>query len=136
MALVAQGWSLAARLDLTRPLRLLLAATLTTAVDFVIDPLAANQLGYWRWQHGGLYHDIPATNFAGWLVTSLAAVLLFSRWLEPTFWARAVGLSITVFFSLTAAAHGPALAALVGFALCALQALLTFRARPPQPARG
>ena len=129
MALVAQSWSLVARLGLTRTLGLLVAATLTTAVDFVIDPLAANQLGYWRWERSGLYYGIPATNFAGWLLTSLAALLIFSRRLEPSFWARAVGLAVTLFFSLGALAHGLALAAAVGFALCAVQLLIGFRAR-------
>lgn len=136
MALVAQSWSLVAPLGLPRAPAVLLAALLTTAVDLVIDPLAANQLGYWRWQHGGLYYGIPATNFAGWLLTSLAALGLFSRQLEPSFGARAVGLAITLFFSLGALAHGLALAAAVGFALCAVQALLTFRARTPGAARG
>lgn len=128
MALVAQSWSLVAPLRLTRLLAVLLAAALTTAVDFVIDPLAANQLGYWRWERAGLYYGIPATNFAGWLLTSLAAVALFSRWLEPGFWARAVGLAITLFFSLGALAHGLRLAAAVGFALCAAQLLISLRA--------
>jgi putative membrane protein len=129
MALVAQSWSLVAPLRLTRTLGLLVAAVLTTAVDFVIDPLAANQLGYWRWERAGLYYGIPATNFAGWLLTSLAALWLFSRRLEPNFWARAVGLAVTLFFALGALAHGLRLAAAVGFALCAAQLLLTLRAR-------
>ena len=129
MALVAQSWSLVAPLRLTRTLAVLLAATLTTAVDFVIDPLAANQLGYWRWQRAGLYYGIPATNFAGWLLTSLAALAIFSRRLEPGIWARAVGLAITLFFALGALAHGLWLAAAVGFALCAAQLILTLGAR-------
>ena len=132
MALVAQSWSLVVPLRLTRMLGLLVAATLTTAVDFVIDPLAANQLGYWRWERAGIYYGIPASNFAGWLVTSLAALAVFSRWLEPSFWARAVGLAVTLFFSLAALAHGLWLAAAVGFALCAAQLLLTLRARTAQ----
>lgn len=132
MALVAQSWSLVAPLRLTRALGLLVAAVLTTAVDFVIDPLAANQLGYWRWERAGLYYGIPASNFAGWLLTSLAALLIFSRRLEPGFWARAVGLAITLFFSLGAAAHGLILAAVVGLALCAAQLALTLGARNPR----
>lgn len=129
MVIVAQSWSLVAPMNLPRPLAVLLAATLTTAADLVIDPLAANQLDYWRWQRGGLYYGVPATNFAGWLLTSAAALWLFARQLEPSFWARAVGLSITLFFSLGAAAHGLALAAFIGFALCAAQLLLAARAR-------
>ena len=136
MTLVAQSWSLVAPLALRRAPAVLIAAALTTAVDLVIDPLAANQLGYWRWERGGLYYGIPATNFAGWLLTSLAALSVFARRLEPTFWARAVGLAITLFFSLSAAAHGLTLAALVGFTLCAAQFVLTLRARPSRPMSG
>jgi len=135
MTLVAQSWSLVAPLNLRRTPAVLLAALLTSAADLVIDPLAANQLGYWRWERGGIYYGIPATNFAGWLLTSLAALFVFARRLEPTFWARAVGLAITLFFSLGAAAHGLTLAALFGFTLCAAQLTLTLRARHAQGAR-
>jgi bisanhydrobacterioruberin hydratase len=129
MVLAAQSWSLVAPLRLTRPLAVLVAAVLTTAVDFVIDPLAAGPLGYWRWERAGVYYGIPATNFAGWLLTSLAALRLFSPRIEPSFCARAVGFAITLFFALAALALGLALAAAVGFALCAVQLFLTACAR-------
>lgn len=123
MVLVAQAWSIVAPLGLRRPLAVLLGASWTTAVDLVIDPLAANQFGYWRWEQGGLYYGIPATNFAGWLLTSLAALGLFAARLEPGFWPRAVGLATVLFFTLAAAAAGLRLPALVGLALCAAQLL-------------
>ena len=33
--------------------------------------------GYWSWPGGGRYEGIPASNFAGWLVTSAG---VFSVW--------------------------------------------------------
>jgi putative membrane protein len=136
MVLVAQAWSIFAPLGLPRPLAVLLAALWTTAVDLVIDPLAANQLGYWRWEHGGLYYGIPVSNFAGWLLTSLVALALLGRLLEAGFWPRAVGFAITLFFALGALANRLPLAALVGLALCAAQVLLAFRARNSRAPRG
>ena len=109
----------------------LLAALWMTAIDLVIDPLAANQLGYWRWAHAGLYYGIPATNFAGWLVISLVACFVLRRGGGGNPWARFVGVSITLFFTLLAAAHALHLAAVLGAALCLLHVLV---ARVPRTA--
>jgi len=124
MVLAAMAWSIVAPLKLPRTPAVLLAATWTTAVDLVIDPLAANQFDYWRWAEGGLYHGIPASNFAGWLFISLLALGLFAERLEPSFRARAVGFAIVLFFALAAASYGLALPAAVGFGLCAAQLLV------------
>lgn len=129
MVLVAQAWSVVEPLGLGRAPAVALAALWTTAVDLVIDPLAANQFGYWRWEQGGLYYGIPATNFAGWLLTSLVALGLFAPRLEAGFWPRAVGLAIVLFFTLAAVASGLAVPALVGLALCAAQLLAAAAAR-------
>lgn len=66
-------------------LRLLaLAALLTTWVDTVIDPVT--HLGrYWflgdlyAYEGGGLHFDVPLTNYAGWLFTSLCIVFVNQR---------------------------------------------------------
>ena len=122
MALAAQGWEVARRLGIRMRFALVATAALwTTAVDLVIDPLAANRLGYWKWERAGVYYGIPATNFAGWLLTGLLAFILFGPRLETNFWARAVGFSIVLFFALNALADSLASVALVGFALCAAQ---------------
>jgi putative membrane protein len=103
----------------------LLAALWVTAIDLIIDPLAANQLGYWRWAAGGDYYGIPPLNFAGWFATALLAFALFGRPTEPNPWARRAGFSILLFFTLLAFAHALHLAALIGCALCLLHFVLT-----------
>ena len=69
---------------------LLLAALITTWVDTVIDPVA--HLGqYWflgdlyAYQENGLHLDVPLSNYAGWVFTSLCIVFVnqrFSAWLR------------------------------------------------------
>jgi bisanhydrobacterioruberin hydratase len=101
-----------------------LASVWMTAIDLVIDPLAANQLGYWRWERSGIYYSIPFQNFVGWFVVSL---VIFSvvrpRW-QPNRWALIVGLSIVGFFTALALYFGFWLAGGVGLALCCLHAVL------------
>ncbi len=55
-----------------------LSALLLVAADLVLDPGAA-LLGYWTWAEPGLYYGIPASNYAGWLLTGAAysAITLF-----------------------------------------------------------
>ncbi len=98
----------------------LMAALWLTACDLIIDPLAAQPLGYWRWANGGWYYGIPATNFAGWFATGLLAFILFRWRCMANIWARRVGLSIILFFTLLACAHGLRGVALIGGGLCAL----------------
>lgn len=69
---------------------LLLAALITTWVDTVIDPVA--HLGeYWflgdlyAYAGNGVHFDVPLTNYAGWLFTSLCIVFVnqrFDGWLR------------------------------------------------------
>lgn len=108
---------------LVRPMRLpgraeaLLGALWLTAIDLVIDPLAAGPLDYWRWPAGGFYYGVPLSNFAGWFVTGLVVFVVFdSRGDNPP--ARLVGLGITLFFTLLALAHAFYLPALLGLLLC------------------
>ncbi len=118
MVLVAYVRQMLAGLNLPVWLEAVLAATWMTAIDLVIDPLAANQLGYWRWTKSGAYYGIPLHNFFGWFAVSL---LIFSlvrqRWRENVF-VRYVGLSIVAFFSAIALSYGLLLAGAVGAALC------------------
>ena len=108
----------------------LAAAAWMTAIDLVIDPLAANQLGYWRWAEPGGYYGIPLGNFAGWFGASLLifALLRASSW-RPNFWHRLTGASIVLFFTLVALSFQLWTAALVGCALCAADVLLYARGR-------
>jgi len=66
-AWVAAGWCA------ERPSRRVpLAAAALTAWDAYLDPRMAAE-GYWHWPSGGRYEGIPASNFAGWFATGLAA---------------------------------------------------------------
>jgi len=98
----------------------LVGALWMTAIDLVIDPLAANQLGYWRWVGTGPYYGIPTHNFLGWFVVSLLIFLLLPGPREHHPWALMVGRSILLFFSLIALSFQLWLAGGVGLLLCLL----------------
>lgn len=130
MTLAAYVKQMLARLRLPAWMEALLAALWLTVIDLIIDPLAARQLDYWRWADTtGLYYGIPITNFIGWFVTGLLAFLLFRHRCAVNFWARRVGLSIILFFTLLACAHGLRMAALIGGGLCALHVAVQYLVR-------
>jgi bisanhydrobacterioruberin hydratase len=107
----------------------LTAAAWMTAIDLVIDPLAANQLAYWRWGQGGIYYGIPARNFLGWFIVSFIIFGLLPRGAQPNPWARHVGLSIVLFFTAIAFAYRLMLAGGIGLGLCLVHLALTYRRR-------
>ncbi len=99
----------------------LLGAGWMTAVDLIIDPLAAGPLAYWAWAKPGLYFGIPATNFAGWLLISAMLMGFIGTGPSPR-GARWTGASIVGFFSVIAlGAKGYAAVAALGVALLAIQ---------------
>ena len=110
-----------------------IGAGLLTAVDVVIDPLAAGPLGYWRWLDGGPLYGVPLSNFAGWFVSGaliLAVMRAMLRDDEEIRGAGAVGGSIVLFFTVLAAGHGLVLPALAGCAVLAVHlALAGWRVR-------
>jgi uncharacterized membrane protein len=57
--------------------RVVVAAGALTAWDVFLDPRMARE-GYWSWPAGGRYEGIPASNFAGWLVTGAGVFALWS----------------------------------------------------------
>ena len=130
MTLVAYVQQGMLRLKLPTWAGALAAAAWMTAIDLVIDPLAANQLGYWRWVERGAYYGIPASNFAGWFAASFSifALLRGGVW-RPNFWHRFTGVSIILFFTLIALSFHLWVAALAGFVLCAADVLLYTRRR-------
>src|SRR5262245_39169287 len=79
MVLVSYCGQMAGNLNLPRMIEGALAALWMTAIDLVIDPLAANQLGYWRWARPGVYYGIPLQNFIGWFAVSFMIFSLFGR---------------------------------------------------------
>ena len=129
MVLVAYTLQLWGRLSLSRPLFLLICSGWMTAIDLVIDPLAANQLGYWRWVEPGLYYGIPFHNFVGWFVVSLAIFTIIPARRESSPLALQVGLSIVIFFTVIALSFKVWGAAMVGILLIAID-LVIRRSRP------
>jgi bisanhydrobacterioruberin hydratase len=123
MVLVAFASDAAGGLRLRGRKAVLFAALLTTATDLVIDPLAANRLGYWRWEEAGGYYGVPLVNFAGWFLTALVACRITGA--RANSWAGLVGAAIMLFFALLALAHSLPYVALVGFALCLARLLMT-----------
>lgn len=124
MVLVAFASDVAKRLRLQGWMATVCAALLTTATDLVIDPLAANRLGYWRWEEAGSYYGVPFVNFVGWFLTALVACRITGA--RANVWAGFVGAAIMLFFALLALAHSLTVVALVGFTLC-LARLMTTR---------
>jgi bisanhydrobacterioruberin hydratase len=124
MTLVAFACDVTARLRLRGWSAAVIAALLTTATDLVIDPLAANQLGYWSWANAGSYYGIPLTNFGGWFVTALVGCLILGPRQQQNFWAGLMGTAVLLFFALIALAANSYMVALIGLALCAARLLL------------
>lgn len=79
-----------------------LGAAWMTALDLVIDPLAAGPLGYWSWSAGGVYYGIPATNFAGWFVVSMVIFLALPANWRPQRSLVWLGASVMAFFAALA----------------------------------
>jgi len=113
-----------------RPAKVIIAAAWMTAIDLLIDPLAAGPLDYWRWAEQGTYYGVPARNFLGWFFVSLLIFALAGRVAgrgrgrNPA--AQFIGVSIIVFFALIALAHRLALASVVAVLLCAAHLALLF----------
>jgi putative membrane protein len=99
-----QHWMV--RLHPPKIVRPLLGAAWMTAIDLVIDPLAAGPLGYWRWEADGVYFGVPWWNFLGWFLTSLAIFAVMPRSFKPHVVPRVIGSSVILFFGITAFALG------------------------------
>lgn len=52
--------------------------TMVMAMDLVLDPGAVS-LGFWGYVEGGSYYGVPASNFAGWLLSGAISVWVFDR---------------------------------------------------------
>ncbi|MGA9769752.1 MAG: carotenoid biosynthesis protein [Blastocatellia bacterium] len=110
--------------------RATIAALWLTAIDLVIDPLAAGELGYWHWANRGAYYGIPASNFAGWFTVSVLIFglvgLLFGRGRQRNSLARHIGLSLILFFTFIALAHQFAVITIIGVLLCLVHFVLVY----------
>ena len=107
-----------------RWLIVVLASAWMTAIDLVIDPLAAGVLGYWRWLENGVYYGIPAHNFLGWFGVSLLIFSSLRGQVVKNAWAQHTGLSIILFFTVLAWIYGLVLAGVMGVLLCTLHVMV------------
>ncbi len=64
--------------DRARSLALRVGATVAAvlAIDLVLDP-AAVAIGFWEYLPPGAYHGVPASNYAGWVLSGTVAVGVF-----------------------------------------------------------
>jgi bisanhydrobacterioruberin hydratase len=118
---------------LSRLVETLIAAVWMVAIDLLIDPLAANQLGYWRWIDAGIYYGVPARNFLGWFVVSFLIFGITKQRPQSDSWARSVGLSVLLFFTVIATAYQLTLAASAGIALSLAHLALVISSRRREP---
>ncbi len=57
----------------SRLVRLSIVIPAVVAMDVVLDP-AAVSLGFWSYEGGGLFYDVPLSNYAGWVLSATVAV--------------------------------------------------------------
>jgi putative membrane protein len=128
--LLAYALEMLRSFDLPAWARIGAASAWMTSIDLVIDPLAANQLGYWRWLEAGPYYGVPLHNFAGWFAVSVAAFALLRLMrrdvLPANAWSRRVGLSIILFFTAMSFVHALVLPAVFGIILTAIHIVVLF----------
>ena len=123
MVLIAYVKGMLLRRRLSAWMEIAVASAWMTAIDTVIDPVAAGPLRYWQWQIGGPYYGIPWSNFAGWFVVSAVIFALLrvdaTPWRDNR-WALHVGASIILFFAIIAFSHGLWLCGAAGVLLLGL----------------
>ncbi|MER3431360.1 MAG: hypothetical protein C4324_10025 [Blastocatellia bacterium] len=73
--LILGAYSVAAFLFENRFLRILGTGVIATLFDSVLDPGAVS-LGFWRYSESGFFYGVPASNFAGWLLTATAGAAI------------------------------------------------------------
>ncbi|MCX7997302.1 MAG: carotenoid biosynthesis protein [Patescibacteria group bacterium] len=56
-------------------LRIPLAILLLVAADLVLDPGAVG-MGYWSYASGGIWYNVPLSNYGGWILSGIIGVLL------------------------------------------------------------
>lgn len=120
MTLAAYVKQMLLRLRVAAWADVMIGALWLTSFDLLIDPLAANELGYWRWISGGPYYGVPLINFAGWFVVSLLVFIVLRKSVTRNPAALLIGPSLILFFALIALAYGKIGLVFVGAGLGAL----------------
>ncbi len=99
-----------------------------TAIDLLIDPVAAHPFNFWNWLHAGAYYGIPLRNFFGWFCVSMvifsADKLMFRTQALENYLAHIVGLGIIVLYTLCAFTYGYFVAGVVGLGLGLIDLIL------------
>ncbi|MDQ6677554.1 MAG: carotenoid biosynthesis protein [Acidobacteriota bacterium] len=114
---VAGAWMILFAYVRQMRLGIIASAAAMAALDLVIDPLAANVLGFWHWQSAGPVYGVPLTNFAGWFMVSAGLFAVTrgeARRNSQMVW---LGTSILLFFAAIAAVHSYFLPAALGTVL-------------------
>jgi putative membrane protein len=107
-AMAVPAREVAARLVRTGWQRVLVGAVALTAWDLMLDPQMVGE-GYWVWEGGGPWRDVPLSNYAGWLVSASGVMVLLELLLPApgrsrlllglyTWWAVMQTLGFLVFF--------------------------------------
>ena len=61
----------------SQPLFFLICGFYLMAIDLLLDP-AAVKLGFWTYQYGSAYYDVPLQNFGGWVMTGTLASVVWT----------------------------------------------------------
>ena len=77
-AMAVPAREVAARLAAPGWRRVALGAVALTAWDVMLDPQMVDE-GYWTWDGGGPWRDVPLSNYAGWLVASAVVMVVLDR---------------------------------------------------------
>ncbi|MES3516201.1 MAG: bisanhydrobacterioruberin hydratase [Natronomonas sp.] len=61
--------------------RIPVAVAAVVGMDLILDP-GAVALGFWAYDAGGMYYDVPWSNYAGWVLSATVSVAVLDRVLD------------------------------------------------------
>lgn len=127
-------WQIAIRTTKSLTCQICFSAGALVALDLILDP-GAVALKLWKYQAGGVYFDVPWTNFAGWILSgSLGAWLVSSFLPEPrgrfVYWMLPLA-STLGFWTAVCLRHEYEIPTIIGVGLFA--ALITLARRDENP---
>lgn len=118
------------RVRLPAGAEIMLGGVWMTAIDLLIDPVAAHPFNFWNWLEAGAYYGIPLHNFFGWFFVSVVIFsvdkLIVRRPALENYWACMIGLSIIVLYTCCAFAYGYYVAGSVGAGLGLIHFILVW----------
>ena len=97
---------------------LFLGAFILTSFDLIIDPVSVNVMGAWEWESSGIYYGIPLSNFIGWFLTSiLAMIILLIFKPKISYFGNLPGIIILTFFWIISITEGMIIPSILGLIL-------------------